>query len=127
MKLLRLVSIVMLSVCAVALGQSSDKPVASSDAQKSFDLMKTLAGTWQGPITTDDPAWSTDKPMSLSIRVAIAWKRLDSRVEYRYSRGHCILCRQRPPDVDSLLRFWQQATFDRAVIHGWEDGGVRPR
>jgi hypothetical protein len=70
MKLLRLVSIVMLSVCAVALGQSSDKPVASSDAQKSFDLMKTLAGTWQGPITTDDPAWSTDKPMSLSIRVA---------------------------------------------------------
>ena len=60
----------MLSVCAVALGQSSDKPVASSDAQKSFDLMKTLAGTWQGPITTDDPAWSTDKPMSLSIRVA---------------------------------------------------------
>ena len=27
MKLLRLVSIVMLSVCAVALGQSSDKPL----------------------------------------------------------------------------------------------------
>ncbi len=70
MKSLRLISIVMLSVCAVALGQSSDKPAAGSDAQKSFDLMKTLAGTWQGPITTDDPAWSTDKPISLSIRVA---------------------------------------------------------
>ena len=70
MKLLRLISIVMLSVCAFAHGQSSAKPVASSDAQKSFDLMKTLAGTWQGQITTDDPAWSTDKPMPLSIRVA---------------------------------------------------------
>ena len=70
MKLLSLISIFMLSVCAVAFGQSSDKPVASSDAQKSFDLMKTLAGTWQGAVTTDDPAWSTDKPLPLSIRVA---------------------------------------------------------
>ena len=69
-KLLRLVSIAMLSVCAVAHGQSADKPVASSDAQRSFDLMKTLAGTWKGPITTDNPAWSTDQPMPLSIRVA---------------------------------------------------------
>jgi hypothetical protein len=60
----------MLSVCAVASGQSSDKPVVSSDSQKSFDLMKTLAGNWKGPITTDNPAWSTDQPMPLSIRVA---------------------------------------------------------
>jgi hypothetical protein len=71
MKVLRFVlSIVMLTVCAVAHGQSTDKPVASSDAQNSFALMKTLAGTWQGPVTTDNPAMSTDKPMSLSIRVA---------------------------------------------------------
>jgi hypothetical protein len=67
----------------VAHGQSSDKPpipadaqrlaaksVASSDAQKSFDLLKTLAGTWKGPITTDNAAWSTDQLMPLSIRVA---------------------------------------------------------
>jgi hypothetical protein len=65
-----ILSIVVLTVCAVAHGQSSDKPVARSDAQKGFDLMKTLAGTWQGAVTTDDPAWSTDKPMSVSIRVA---------------------------------------------------------
>jgi hypothetical protein len=70
MKVHRLVSIVMLSVCAVACGQSSDKPVVTSESQKSFDLMKTLAGTWQGSITTDIPAWSTDQPMPLSIRVA---------------------------------------------------------
>jgi hypothetical protein len=70
MKLRCLVSIVMLSVCALAHGQSSAKPVASSDAQKSFDLLKTLAGTWKGPITTDNAAMSTDQPMPLSIRVA---------------------------------------------------------
>jgi hypothetical protein len=71
MKSLRLLlSIVMLTVCAVAHAQSSGKPVAISDAQKAFDLMKTLAGNWQGPATTDNPAWSTDKPISLSMRVA---------------------------------------------------------
>lgn len=70
MKLRILVSIVMLSMCALALGQSSAKPVASTDAQRSFDQLKTLAGTWKGPITTDNPAMSTDQPMPLSIRVA---------------------------------------------------------
>jgi hypothetical protein len=71
MRVLRVAaSIFMLSVCALAHGQSSAKPVASSDAQRSFDLMKTLAGTWKGPITTDNPDWSTDQLMPLSIRVA---------------------------------------------------------
>jgi hypothetical protein len=46
------------------------KPVATSDAQRSFDLLKTLAGNWKGPITTDNPAWGTDQLMPLSIRVA---------------------------------------------------------
>jgi hypothetical protein len=54
--------------------QSATQPaapsVAPSDAHKDFDLMKTLAGTWQGPVATDNPAMSMDKPMSLSIRVA---------------------------------------------------------
>lgn len=72
MKLLRLASILMLSVCALGHGQSFAKPDASSDAQKSFDLMKTLAGNWKGPITTDNPAWATPpgQLMPLSIRVA---------------------------------------------------------
>lgn len=68
--LLSVFSVVLLTACAVAYAQSPDKPVAISDAQRGFDLMKTLAGNWQGPITTDSPAWSTDKPMSVSIRVA---------------------------------------------------------
>lgn len=71
MKSLRFVlSIVMLTACAAAYAQSPGKPVAISDGQKAFDLMKTLAGNWQGPVTTDSPAWSTDKPMSVSMRVA---------------------------------------------------------
>lgn len=63
-------SIIMLAVSAVAYAQTPAKPVTTSEAQKAFDLMKTLAGNWQGPVTTDNAAWSTDKPMSLSIHVA---------------------------------------------------------
>ena len=70
MKSFHLVSIVMLSVCSLAHGQPSATPVASSDAQRSLDLMKTLAGNWKGKITTDNAAMSTDQLMPLSIRVA---------------------------------------------------------
>jgi len=54
----------------LAFAQSVAQPVVPSDAQRAFDLMKTLAGTWQGSVSTDNPAWSTDKPIPLSIRVA---------------------------------------------------------
>lgn len=71
MKSLRfLFSFVMLTACALANAQSPDKPGTISDAQRTFDTIKALAGTWQGSVTTDNPAWSTDKPMPLSIRVA---------------------------------------------------------
>lgn len=44
---------------------------AQSDAQKSFDIMKTLAGDWKGPATIDPPvaAMSSDKPLHISMRV----------------------------------------------------------
>src|SRR5262250_856006 len=43
---------------------------APSEAQKSFDTLKTLAGTWQGPVTADPPQpdWG-DKPVQVSLRV----------------------------------------------------------
>lgn len=57
-------------MCVVAYGQSSGNSSVTSDTQATFALMKTLAGTWQGSVTTDNPAWATDKPMPLTIRVA---------------------------------------------------------
>lgn len=64
------VSFVLLALCAVAYGQSAGKPVPGPDGQAAFETLKTLAGTWQGSITTDSPAWATDKPIPLSIRLA---------------------------------------------------------
>ena len=63
MKSLRtLLSLVLLSISTFAFAQSdahkhtaaqSDAP--KSDAQKSFDQLKTLAGSWQASVTTDPP------------------------------------------------------------------------
>ena len=42
-----MLSVVLMSLSALAFAQS--------DAQKSFDQLKTLTGSWQGPVTTDPP------------------------------------------------------------------------
>src|SRR4249920_3005540 len=42
-----LLSVVLVSLTTVALAQS--------DAQKSFDKLKTLAGSWEGHVQTDPP------------------------------------------------------------------------
>ncbi len=60
--------LVLLAISAAAQGQAASNPAAGADAQKAFDLMKGLAGNWEGSVTTDSPAWSTDKPMLLTIR-----------------------------------------------------------
>lgn len=71
MRFLRLAaSAIALFVSAMAYGQSPTNLISNSASQTPFDLMKTLAGNWQGSITTDSPAWATDKPIPLSIRVA---------------------------------------------------------
>jgi hypothetical protein len=60
MKSLRfMLSVVLMSLSTVVFAQSVAQSVAQSDAQsdaqKSFDKLKTLAGTWQASITTDPP------------------------------------------------------------------------
>jgi len=55
MKSLRFwLAVVLLSLTSLVVAQSdAQKSVEPSDAQKSFDKLKALAGTWQGPITVD--------------------------------------------------------------------------
>src|ERR1700675_5124326 len=79
MKSHRLVlSIVLMSLATVALAQSdghkmaeSQVPAPKSEAQTSFDAMKTLAGDWEGPVKTDMPVEANVdiKPMHVSMRV----------------------------------------------------------
>src|ERR1700687_6231570 len=63
MKSLRFVlSVVLMSLATVAFAQSDahkmaepKAPAPKSEAQTSFDAMKTLAGDWEGPVKTDMP------------------------------------------------------------------------
>src|SRR5437588_3447242 len=49
-----MLSVVLMALSTVAFGQTdSQKAIAQSDVQKSFDKLKTLAGSWQGHLTTD--------------------------------------------------------------------------
>ena len=56
---------------AVVLVGLSTAAFTQSNAEKSFDQMKTLAGDWQGPVTVVPPLpeMSTDKPLHVSMRV----------------------------------------------------------
>ena len=72
MKSLRVVlSVVLMSLATVAFAQSdAQKPVAPSDAQKAFDKLKTVAGSWVGPLTTFPQAPAVDgKFAQFSLRV----------------------------------------------------------
>lgn len=78
MKSLRFVlSVALMSLSTVAFAQSGahkmDAPKAAapkSDAQISFDTMKTLAGDWEGPVNVAEmPQMSGGKPLHVSLRV----------------------------------------------------------
>jgi hypothetical protein len=66
----------LLSLASLGVAQShSDMQkiaAAKSDAQNSFDTLKTLAGEWEGPVTIEppQPQWDgTDKPLHVTMRV----------------------------------------------------------
>ncbi len=82
MKSLRFLVPVVLSLAIFGFAQSDtgmagDKP-APSEAQKTFDQMKTLAGEWEGGVTVNPPiAGMSDTKLHLTMRVT--------------SRGHAIV------------------------------------
>ena len=72
MKSLRfMLPVVLISLSILAFAQSDvQKPAAPTDAQKSFDQLKTLAGTWQGSVKMDPPEPAPDnKPVQVTLRV----------------------------------------------------------
>jgi hypothetical protein len=76
MKSLRYVLFVVPIFLAIAVPaqthSDASQSVAKTDAQKSFDSLKALAGDWQGPVTVDprQPEMETGKPLHVSMRVS---------------------------------------------------------
>lgn len=125
MKSLRLMlSAVSLLASTVAFAQlDADKPAdkpAPSEAQKSFDTMKTLAGSWKGRVTVDPPMHEMgNADMDVSLRVT--------------SRGNALVHEMKDPSKpDDPTRSDHPVTMfyldnDRLLLTHYCDAGNRPR
>jgi hypothetical protein len=87
---------------------------AQSDAQKSFDKLKTLAGTWEGTVTANPPQPDVDnKHVHASLRVTSMG---NAMVHEMTGEG-------RPDDPITMLYL----DSDRLLLTHYCDAGNRPR
>ena len=127
MKSLRLVlAVALLSLSTVAFAQSGgqapdaqmpDMPkteAPTSDAQKSFDQLKTLAGNWEGRVTTVPPQADIEgKTIEVSLRVTSMGNAL----------VHEMTGAGRPDHPVTMLYL----SGDRLLLTHYCDAGNRPR
>jgi hypothetical protein len=112
-------ALVVLSLSTVAFAQTDAKVVASTDAQKSFTLLKTLAGTWHGSVKTSPPmAEMNGADLWASLRVT--------------SKGNALVHEMKKPGIpddpnhdDPITMFYLDG--DRLLLTHYCDAGNRPR
>jgi hypothetical protein len=108
-------------VLVVALVSLATAALAQSDAQKSFDKMKTLAGTWEGKVTTDPPM----EGMASNARVQVTLRIT--------SKGNALVHEMKGAgDPDDPTKYDHPVTMfyvdgDRLLLTHYCDAGNRPR
>ena len=113
--------VVLLSLSTLAFAQSgAQKPVAQSAAQKSFDKLKTLAGSWEAHVTTVPPVAKMEGGLvQVTLRVT--------------SRGNALVHEMTDPGKpDDPTRYDHPVTMlyldsDRLLLTHYCDAGNRPR
>jgi hypothetical protein len=121
MKSLRLIVVVLAFMAAAFAQPDAQKPAApKSEAQKSFDTMKTFAGTWHGQVTVDPPMKDMDNAdMEVSMRVT--------------SRGNALVHEMKGAgQSDDPAKYDHPVTMfyldnDRLLLTHYCDAGNRPR
>jgi hypothetical protein len=104
-------AVVLLSVAVVAFAQTD---LQKSDAQKSFEKLKSVAGSWEGRVTTVPPQDDIEgKPMQVSLRVTSMG---NAMVHEMTGQG-------RPDDPITMLYL----DGDRLMLTHYCDAGNRPR
>jgi hypothetical protein len=122
MKSLRsIVPVFLLTLCSMSYAQSAVPPVAVTDSQTSFNTVKSLAGEWEGSVTTDPPMQGmTDMgPVHISLRIT--------------SRGNAVVHEMQtagtpldPAKYDHPLTMFY-LDGDRLTLVHYCDAGNRPR
>ena len=107
------VGVAVLALATAGWAQETKPP--ASQAQEAFTILKSLAGNWEGHVTTDMPvaAKVPDTPMHVSLRVT--------------SRGHAMvheMTSANSPD-DPVTMFYVDG--DRLLLTHYCDAGNRPR
>ncbi|HEX6493901.1 MAG TPA: hypothetical protein VF018_00365 [Acidobacteriaceae bacterium] len=126
MKPLRfLLSVVLISLSTAAFArpeaQTRSEAQTQPDGQKSFTLLKSLAGTWQGPATTNPPMHDMTQgtPMQVSLRVT--------------SRGNALVHEMKAAGTpDDPAKYDHPVTMlyldnERLLLTHYCDAGNRPR
>jgi hypothetical protein len=131
MKLLRpILPILLLSLTAAASAQTGAQPAVAqspsgaqttpvaqqSEAQKSFDQLKTLAGTWDGAVTMPMPGADPSMP-PMHVHVVL-------RVTSTGNAIHHEMTMEGRPD-DPITMFYLDG--DRLLVTHYCDAGNRPR
>jgi hypothetical protein len=94
---------------------------AQSGAQKSFDTLKTLAGSWEGPVTVTPATPEMDKPIPIHISLRVT------------SRGNALVHEMQAAGTpDDPARYDHPVTMfyldgDRLFLTHYCDAGNRPR
>jgi hypothetical protein len=115
-----MLAILLLTIAVVLISVTGAVP-ASSDAQTSFDKLKSLAGNWEGPITLTppQPEMSSDNPIHVSLRVT--------------SRGNALVHEmQEAGTPEDPAQYDHPVTMfyldgDRLLLTHYCDAGNRPR
>jgi hypothetical protein len=115
----RMLSVVVLTGLSVLAFAQSD--AQKSDAQKSFDKLKTLAGSWQGPVTVVPQQADMDmnKPVQVSLRVT---SRGNALVHEMQEAGTPLDAAKYDHPVTMLY-----VDSDRLTLVHYCDAGNRPR
>ena len=126
MKALRAIlpGVVLVAASAVMYAQSdmhkAGEKTTASEAEKSFTLLKTVAGTWQGTVTVDPPqAEMGTTQMQVSLRVT--------------SRGNALVHEMKEAgSTDDPAKYDHPVTMfyldsDRLLLTHYCDAGNRPR
>jgi len=112
------VVVMLLSIVAFAQADTQKPP---SDAQKSFDTLKSLAGSWQGPVTTvpTQAGMGDGGVLQVSLRVT--------------SRGNALVHEMKEAGTpDDPVRYDHPVTIfyldsERLLLTHYCDAGNRPR
>jgi len=115
------VAVLSLSTVAFAQMDAQKTDAPASEAQKSFDQIKTLAGTWQGRVTTipPDPGMGDKTTVQVSMRVT---SRGNSLVHEMLAAGVA----DDPTKNDHPVTMFYLDN-DRLLLTHYCDAGNRPR